>query len=48
MEENKRGYSKACYYADEPQAVVHWWKKTMLDARFDARLEARIEQAKLN
>ncbi|PMJ43117.1 hypothetical protein BCU24_00675 [Vibrio cyclitrophicus] len=96
MEGNKRGYSKACYYADvfdvieqkirdgnakaitgvhwtelkqalhsepdvvswlctfylldadEPQAVVHWWKKTMLDARFNARLEARIEQAKLN
>ncbi|MEZ9025172.1 MULTISPECIES: hypothetical protein [unclassified Vibrio] len=34
--------------ADEPQTVVHWWKKTMLAARFNARLEARIEQAKLN
>lgn len=94
MEENERGYLKACHYADlfedieqklrngkavtgvyltelkqtlhsdpevvswlctfylldadEPQTVVHWWKKTMLDARFNARLEARIEQAKLN
>lgn len=34
--------------ANGPQAVIHGWKKTMLDARFNARLEARIEQAKLN
>ncbi|MFA0053658.1 hypothetical protein [Vibrio echinoideorum] len=33
---------------NEPKAVIYWLKKQMLDARFNARLEVRIQEAKLN
>ncbi|PMM53598.1 hypothetical protein [Vibrio splendidus] len=34
--------------ANEPKAVIYWLKKQMLDARFNARLDVRIQEAKLN
>jgi len=33
---------------ETPQAVIAWYQRRMLDIRFNARLEKRIEQAKLN